>query len=89
MFSFFYNGTKFYGMYLNMSPIGLETRMKVLSLNYHKFKKLLVLAQTISFLYNCAYSKNIFLTILTAVWNRKVFLIPWYTQPVLKKCILT
>ena len=49
------------------------------------FKKLSVLAQTISFLYSCAYFKNVFVTIFTAVWNIKVFVIPWYTRPVLRK----
>ena len=43
----------FYGLDLNISPIGLdslETRMKVLNPNCYNFKKLSVLAQTISFL---------------------------------------
>ena len=73
----------FYGICLNMAPIrlsSLEIRMKVLSPNYYNFKKLSVLTQTISFLFNCTYLKNVFLTILTAVWNTKVFLIPWYTH---------
>ena len=48
---------------------------------WHIFKKLSVLAQTISFLHNCAYYViNIFSTILTAVWHIKVLLIPWYTH---------
>ena len=69
----------FYGIYLNMAPISLsslEIRMKVLSPNYYNFKKLSVLTQNISFLFNCAYLKNVFLTNFTAVWNTKVFLIP-------------
>ena len=82
----------FYGIYLNMAPISLsslEIRMKVLSPNYYNFKKLSVLTQTISFLFNCTDLKNVFLTILTAVWNTKVFLILWYTHPALRKYILT
>ena len=81
----------FYGIYLNMAPISLsslEIRIKVLSPNYYNFKKLSVLTQTISFLFNCTYLKNVFLTILTALWNTKVFLIPWYTHPALRKYIL-
>ena len=81
----------FYGIYLNTTPISvssLEIRMTVLSPNYYGFKKLSVLTQTISFLFNCAYLKNVFLT-MTAVWNTKVFLIPWYTHPALRKYILT
>ena len=75
-----------------MAPISLSTlqiRMKVLRPNYCNFNKLSVLTQTISLLFNCAYLKNVFLTILTAVWNTKVFLIPWYTHPALRKYILT
>ena len=34
-------------------------------------------------------SRNVFLPILTTIWSIKVFLIPWYTHPVLKKYILT
>ena len=49
----------------------LEIRMKVLSPNYYNFKKFSVLTQTISFLFNCAYLKIVFLTILTAVWKTK------------------
>ena len=74
-----------------MSPISLsslEARMKVLSPNYYNFKKPPVLAQTISSMYNCACFKNVFLTILTTVWNIEVFLIPWYKHPVSKKHIL-
>ena len=57
---------------------------------YHNnFKKLSVLAQTIRCLYNSAHLKNAISTILIAVKNVKVFLIPWYTHPVLKKYILT
>ena len=54
----------FYGIFLNMAPISLsslEIRMKVLSPNYYNFKKLSVLTQTISFLFNCAYLKKRFL----------------------------
>ena len=54
----------FYGMYLNMAPVSLsslEIRTKVLSSNYYNFKKLSVLTQTISFLFNCVYLKNVFL----------------------------
>ena len=43
----------------------------------------------ITSLYNSANSKNVSVTILIAVWNIKVFLITRYTQPVLKKYILT
>ena len=71
----------FYGIYLNMAPISLsslEIRIKVLSPNYYNFKKISVLTQTISFLFNCAYLKNVFLTILTAVC----------THPALRKYIL-
>ena len=81
MLSFFCNGIYiviFCSVYLNMAPIGLrslETRMKVSSPNHYSFKKLSVLAQTITFLRH-------FLTNLTAVWNIKVFLIAWYTHPV-------
>ena len=67
----------------NMFPISfnsLETRMKVLSQNFYNFKKFSVLAQTISFSFNCAYFKNVFLTILTAVWNIEVFLIPCFEE---------
>ena len=81
----------FYGIYLNTTPISvssLEIRMTVLSPNYYNFKKLSVVTQTISFLLNCAYLKNVFLT-MTAVWNTKVFLMPWYTHPALRKYILT
>ena len=67
----------------------LETKIKVLSQNCDNFKKPSVLAQTIGSSHNSAYFKNVFLTILTAVWSIKVFLIPWYTHPVLKKYILT
>ena len=69
----------FYCIYLNMVPISLsslEIRMKVSSQNYCNFKKLSVLTQNISFLFNCAYLKNVFLTNFTAVWSTKVFLIP-------------
>ena len=69
-----------------MFPIGLNQRLKPKLFN---FKKLSVLAQTIRSLYNSAYFKNVFLTILIAAWNIKVFVIPWYTHPVLKKYILT
>ena len=75
----------FYSVYLNMSAIGLsspESRMKILSLDCYNFKKLSVLSQTIRSLYNSAYFKNAFLTILIAVWNIKVFHISWYTHPV-------
>ena len=74
-----------------MSPIGLnsvEKRMKVSSPNCYNFKKLSVLVQTIRSLYKSAYFTNVFLTILTAVWNIKVFLIPWHTHPVMTKYIL-
>ena len=54
--------------------------------NCYDFKKLSVLGQTISFFYN---DKNVFSTILKAVWNVKVFLILWFTHPVLKEYILT
>ena len=82
---------------MNMSPIGLnflETRMKVSSPNCYDFKKPSILAQTIRSLHSeifqkRSYFKNVFLTILTAVWSIKVFLIPWHTHPVLKKYILT
>ena len=80
------------GVYLNMSPKGLnslEKRMKVSSPNCYNFKKPSVLAQTIRSSHNSSYFKKVFLTILTAVWSIKVFLIPWYTDPVLKKNILT
>ena len=75
-----------------MSPIGLnslETKMKVSIPNRYDFKKPSILAQTIRSLHNGAYFKSVFLTILTAVWTIKVFLMPWYTNPVLKKYILT
>ena len=52
-----------------MSLSSVEIRMKILSGNYYNFKKLSVLTQTISFLFNCAYLENVFLTILTAIWN--------------------
>ena len=67
----------------------LETRMKVLGPNCYSFTKRIVLAQTIRFTHSSPYSKNVFLTMLTAVWSIKVFLIPWYTHPVLKKHIMT
>ena len=67
----------------------LETRMKVLGPNGYSFKKRTVLAQTIRSTHNSAYFKNVFLTMLTAVWSINVFLIPWYMHPVLKKHILT
>ena len=79
-------------IFLNMSPIGLnslETKMKVLSPNCHDFKKLSVRSQTIRSLCNCTYFQNVFLKILIAVWDIKVFLIPWYTHPFLSKYILT
>ena len=82
----------FYGIYLNMSPIGfssLETRIKILSPEWYNFKKLSVLVQTFGYLCNSAYFKNASLKILMAVWNVKVFLIPWYTYPVLRKYIFT
>ena len=41
------------------------------------------------FLVQLSYFLNIFLIILTTVWNIKTFLIPWYIHPVLKKYILT
>ena len=69
--------------------MSLERRMKILSPDYYNFKKLSVLAQTFGSLCNSAYFKNTFLTILIAVWNVKVFLIPWYAHPVLRKYILT
>ena len=75
-----------------MSPIGLsslQTGMKASSPNCYNFKKPSVLVHTIRSLHNSAYSKNVFLTILTAVSSIKVFLIPWYTHPVMKKYILT
>ena len=75
-----------------MSPIGLsslETRMKILRPNCYNFKKLSVLAQTVGSLCNSASFKNAFLTILIAVWNVKMFLIPWYTSTVFRKYILT
>ena len=67
----------------------LETRMKVLGSNCYSFTKRTVLAQTVRFIHNSPYFKNVFLTMLTAVWSIKVFLIPWYTHPVLKKHIVT
>ena len=67
----------------------LEKRMKVSGPNCYSFTKRTVLAQTVRFTYNSAYFKNVFLTMLTAVWSIKVFLIPWYTHPVLKKHIVT
>ena len=75
-----------------MSPIGLnslETRMKVSSPNCYDFKKPSILAQRIRSLHKSSYFRNVFLTILTAVWSIKVFLIPWHTHPVVKKYILT
>ena len=75
-----------------MSPIGLhslETRIKDSSPNCYNFKKPSILVQTIRSSHNSAYFKNIFLTILIAVGNVQVFLIPWYTHPILKKYILT
>ena len=81
----------FHGINLNKSPIGLsstEIRMKMLSPNCHSFNTLSVLDQTIRSLCNSAYFKNNALfTILIAVWNLKVFLIPWYTHPILRKYI--
>ena len=62
----------FYGIYLNMSPVGLsslETRMKILSPDCYNLKKLLVLAHTVRSLCNNACCKSAFLTILIAVWN--------------------
>ena len=73
----------FHGIYLNMSPIGLSslgTRMKILSPDCYNFKKLSVQAQSIRSLCNSAHFKNAFLTILIAVWNINVFLIPLYTH---------
>ena len=61
--------------------------MKAVSPNCYNLKKLSAQAQTRS-LYNGAYFKNVFLTILIAVWNIKVFLIPQCTHPVLTKYIL-
>ena len=64
----------FYGIYLNMAPISLsslEIRMKVLSPNYYNFKKLSVLTQTISFLFNCAYLKKRFLNNLDSCFECK------------------
>ena len=63
MFSFFYNGyiVIFYGIYLNMSQIGLsslEPRMKILSPDCYNFKKLSVLAHTIRSLCSNAYLKG-------------------------------
>ena len=78
-----------YGIDLNMSLIDLSslvTRMKALSSNCYDFKKLPVLAHTISFFYNY---KNVFSTVLKAVRNVKVILISWFTHPVLKRYILT
>ena len=75
-----------------MSPIdcnSLETRMIVLSSACYNIKKLSVMAQINRSLYNSANFKNVSLTILIAAWNIKVFLIPWYTHPVLKKYIVT
>ena len=46
----------------------------------YDFKKHSVLAQTISFLYNSAYSLNAFLTILTAFWNISVSKTMVYTS---------
>ena len=60
-----------------MSLIGLnslETRIKILSRNCYDFKKLSVPTQTIRSLYSNACFENVFLTILIAVWNIKVFL---------------
>ena len=79
----------FQGRYLNMSPMGLsslETRMNILSPDCYNFKKLSVLAQTFGSLCSSGYFKIAFLTILIAVWNVKVFLIPWYIYPVLRVC---
>ena len=45
----------------SISLSSLEIIMKVLSPNYYNFKKLSVLTQTISFLFNCAYLKKRFL----------------------------
>ena len=73
-----------------MSPTGLssvERRMKVSSPNCYNFKKPSVLAQTIVSSHNSAHLENFFSTILTAVRSIKVFLIPWYTHPVLKNCV--
>ena len=67
----------------------LETKMKVLGPNCYSFKKHTVLVQTIRSTHNSAYFKNVFLTMLRAVWSINVFLIPWYSHPVLKKHILT
>ena len=49
----------------------LETRMKVLGPNCYSSKKHTVLAQTIRSTHNSAYFKNVFLTMLTAVWGYK------------------
>ena len=76
----------FSGVYLNVFPIGLsslETGMKVSSPNCYYFKKPYILSQTIS--HNCAYFKKICLTLLTASWSIKVFLVPWY-RPVYTPC---
>ena len=53
----------------------LETRMKVLGPNLCSFKKRTVLAENIRSTQNSAYFKNVFLTMLTAVWSINVFLI--------------
>ena len=74
-----------------MSPIGLnslETRMKVSRPNCFNFKTPSALAETILDPLTTVHIKNMFLTILTAVWSIKVFLITWNTYPVLKKYIL-
>ena len=63
--------------------------MKVSNPDCYNFKKPSVLAQTIGSSHNSAYFKNVFLTILTAVWRINVFLIPQYTHPDFKKDILT
>ena len=63
------------GVYLNMSPIGLNslgTRVKVSSPNRYNLKKPSVLAQGIRALHNSAYFKNVFLNILTAFWSISV-----------------
>ena len=68
----------------------LAMRIKISNPNCYYFKKLSVLVQSqfrLSILCKCAYFKNVFLTIETDVWNIEVFLIPWYTHPVLKKKI--
>ena len=70
-----------------MSPISLsspETRVKVSSPNYYDFKNFQYWPK-LSASCTAAHVLKMFYSCLE--YTR--FLIPWYTHPVLKKCILT